>query len=364
MSGGVDSAAAAALLAEQGHACAGVHLKLFAGADALAPGSRTCCSLADAEDARAAAQKLGLPFYVFSFTRQFEDAVIRRFVEGYLKGETPNPCIDCNKYIKFSALLERARTLEYDGIATGHYVRREFDGRWQLRRGADANKDQSYVLYALTQGQLAHTHFPLGDMTKAQTRALAETRGLLNAHKRDSQDICFVPDGDYGAFIERYLGQPLKTGAFVDPDGHVLGRHRGAARYTLGQRKGLGLALPRPGYVCAVRPESNTVVVGDEDLLYARELTAHDINLIAVDQLARPTRCKVKIRYRQPEQWATAEQTGECSLRILFDEPQRAITPGQAVVLYDGEYVLGGGLIRRQGSGGRRQEQGPIGIRD
>ena len=352
MSGGVDSTVAAALLLEQGHDCAGVHLKLFGAGENRAEGdcraAGTCCSLSDAEDARSAASRLGLPFYVLNFKERFEGTVMRLFAEGYLRGETPNPCVDCNRYIKFGALLARAVTLGYDSIATGHYVRREFaNGRWLLRKGADESKDQSYVLYMLTQEQLARTLFPLGEYTKERVREIAAERGFLNAGKRDSQDICFVPDGDYGAFLERYTGQPLRPGDFVSPEGRVLGTHRGTPCYTLGQRKGLGLALPRPGYVTAIDPAANTVTVGEEALLLRREFTAHEINLIACDSLESPLRCRVKVRYRQGAQWATAEQVDADTLRVVFDEPQRAITPGQAAVLYDGAYVVGGGTIKK-----------------
>ncbi len=351
MSGGVDSAAAAALLLEQGCACAGVNLRLFAGEEdeTAPPRERSCCSLSDVEDARSAAQRLGMPFYVFNFTQEFEVDVMRRFAEGYARGETPNPCVDCNRFIKFDALIARAALLGYDAVATGHYARREAapGGRWLLRKGVDAAKDQSYVLAFLTQAQLARVRFPLGELSKPQVRAIASAKGLLNAEKRESQDICFVPDGDYGAFLERYTGQPLCPGNFIDPQGKCLGRHRGTVCYTLGQRKGLGLALERPGYVCAILPAENSVVVGDEDLLYTRDLCAREWNWIAFDRLDAPLRCKAKVRYRQTEQRATAEQTGDNTLRLRFDEPQRAITPGQTVALYDegGEYVLGAGII-------------------
>ena len=337
MSGGVDSSVAAALLLEQGHACAGVYLQLLSSADAAA-----------ANNAQAAARQLNIPFHVFDFSKEFEDAVLRPFANSYLRGETPNPCAACNKNIKFPAVLEHADALGCGFIATGHYVRKEYDGRHQLRRAMDPNKDQSYFLYSLTQARLARARFPLGELTKTQVRAAAEERGLRCAHKPESQDICFVPGGDYGAFLERFLGRPLAPGDFVDPRGGVLGRHRGTARYTLGQRKGLGLALPRPGYVLAIRPEDNTVVVGGEPALYSRELTAHSINFIAVDSLQRPMRCRAKIRSRQDARPAVAEQLDERTIRVLFDEPQRAITPGQAAVLYDGDYVVGGGTIQGQ----------------
>ena len=333
LSGGVDSTAAASLLLEQGHACAGAHLWLFDGAR-------------EAGDAEAAAERLGLPFHVFDMRERFGREVIARFAESYLRGETPNPCVFCNRSIKFAALLERAERLGYDAIATGHYARTGFlNGRWLLKKAVDASKDQSYVLYMLTQSQLAYVKLPLGEMTKAQVRAYAEEMGFINARKKESQDICFVPDGDYGAFLEGYIGQALHPGDFVDTAGRVLGKHRGMPRYTLGQRKGLGLALPQPGYVCGIDPIKNTVTVGDESQLFGKTLYAGDINLVPCDMLPQPLRCKAKIRYRQAEQWATAEQIGGDTLRITFDEPQRAITPGQAAVLYDGEYVIGGGTI-------------------
>ena len=333
MSGGVDSSVAASLLLERGHACAGAHLSLFAGAG-------------EAEAARLAAARLGIPLHVFDMSEQFEREVISRFTESYLRGETPNPCVDCNRHIKFGALLDKATALGYGAIATGHYACLEFsNNRWLLRKAIDQSKDQSYVLYTLTQSQLARIKFPLGEMTKAQVRAYACEKDFPSAQKSESQDICFIPDGDYAAFLERRTGRNLSPGDFIDPEGHVLGKHRGTPCYTLGQRKGLGLALPRPGYVCGIDPIANTVTVGEEALLFGTTLHARDINLIACECLDAPLRCKAKIRYRQTEQWATAEQTGHDTLRVTFDIPQRAITPGQAVVLYDGEYVVGGGTI-------------------
>ena len=329
----MDSTAAASLLLDRGFQCAGAHLSLFDGAG-------------EAEAARLAAQQLGIPLHVFDMSGQFKREVVSRFVDSYLHGKTPNPCVDCNRHIKFGALLEKAAELGYGAIATGHYARLEqSNGRWMLRKALDESKDQSYVLYTLTQSQLARIRFPLGGMTKTRVREHALSKGFPNANKSESQDICFVPDGDYAAFLERYTGQKLCPGNFIDPEGRVLGRHRGTPRYTLGQRKGLGLALPRPGYVCGIDPVSNTVTVGEEALLFGTTLYAHDINLVACDTLDKPLRCKAKIRYRQTEQWATAEQIDAGALRVIFDEPQRAITPGQAVVLYDGEYVVGGGTI-------------------
>ena len=337
MSGGVDSSVAAFILVDEGYDCAGATLKLFRGEENP-----------DVEDARSVARELGIPFYMVDFAEGFDEWVVRRFVEAYQRGETPNPCVDCNRFVKFSALLRRAGELGYDSVATGHYVRRDYDagsGRYILKKGLDASKDQSYVLYALTQDQLAKALFPLGDLSKAEVRAIAESRGFLNARKKDSQDICFVPGGDHGAFIEKYTGKLLAPGRFMSPSGQVLGAHRGTPRYTLGQRKGLGLALPEPGYVCAINPSQNTVTVGDESLLFSTDFDARDINLIACQRLDGAIKLMAKVRYRQPEQPCTVRQTGEDTLHVSFDSPQRAITPGQAVVLYDGDTVVGGGTI-------------------
>jgi tRNA-specific 2-thiouridylase len=355
MSGGVDSSVAAWLTQEQGAECVGITLKLFANDDiagggpgATSTGHRGCCSLDDINDARAVAHRLGMPHYVLNFAEEFRNTVMRRFVEAYERGNTPNPCIDCNRFIKFSRLLERARQLGFDTIVTGHYARIERDGpegRFLLRKAADRGKDQSYVLYTLTQDQLAHTLFPLGGMTKARTREIAEARGFVNARKSDSQDICFVPDRDYGSFIERHTGKRAPAGDIVDEAGQVLGRHRGIIRYTIGQRRGLGIALNDPVYVKAKSASSNTVTLGPKTSLYARSLIANDLNLIARERLERPLRVAVKTRYAQQEQKATVEQTGADTLRVDFDEPQRAVTPGQAAVFYDGDVVIGGAVI-------------------
>jgi tRNA-specific 2-thiouridylase len=356
MSGGVDSSVAAWLMKEQGVQCVGVTLKLFMNDDidwgghgsAPTPGHRGCCSLDDINDAKAVAWRLDMPHYVLNFAEEFRNTVMRRFVEAYERGATPNPCIDCNRFIKFSRLLERARQLDFDAIVTGHYARIERDGpegRFLLKRAADPGKDQSYVLYALTQDQLAHTRFPLGGMTKTRAREIAEAQGFVNARKSDSQDICFVPDRDYGSFIERHTGKQAPAGDIVDEAGRVLGRHRGIIRYTIGQRRGLGIALNDPVYVKAKSAADNTLTLGPETSLYAKSLIAGDLNLIIRERLEKPLRLSVKTRYAQQEQKATAEQTGEDTLRVDFDKPQRAITPGQAVVLYDGDLVVGGGVI-------------------
>lgn len=348
MSGGVDSSVAAYLLQQQGYECIGVTMRLYENETAGIPRGHTCCSLDDVEDARAVAYDLGMPYYVLNFTEEFDEKVIRKFVQVYQNGGTPNPCIDCNRYLKFDHLLNRARELGCDYIATGHYVQRWQDenGRWGLRKNDDPGKDQSYVLYSLTQDQLAHTLFPLGGMHKDAVRAIAEEQGLCNARKHDSQDICFVPDGDYAAFVERHTGCPCPPGDILDEAGRVVGRHRGYIRYTVGQRRGLGIAAPQPLYVRGVCPARNTVTVAGAGALYTDTVDARELNWIACDALGeRPVRLLAKLRYRQPARRATAWQTGPDTLRVRFDEPQRAPAPGQALVLYDGGTVVGGGVL-------------------
>ncbi len=348
MSGGVDSSVAAFLMKKQGYDCMGVTMKLFHNEDISAPEGHTCCSLDDVEDARSVAFSLGIPYHVFNFSDRFKECVINRFVAAYEKGATPNPCIDCNRFLKFDKLFLRAKELGCNHIATGHYARIQQDartGRYLLKKAVDLSKDQSYVLYSLTQEQLAHTLFPLGAMTKEETRAIAEANGFVNAKKHDSQDICFVPDGKYGDFIETYLGKKFPEGDFVDQNGNVLGRHKGIIRYTVGQRKGLGLALPASMYVTKIEPETNRVILGFQEDLLSDTLFANDLNLIMVDRIDAPMRLKAKVRYRQPEQWATVTQIDEDRLKVVFETPQRAITKGQALVLYDGDVVVGGGTI-------------------
>ena len=347
MSGGVDSAVSAYLLKQSGYDPIGVNCRFFHNEDAFIR-EKTCCSLDDANDARAVANRLGLPFYVFNFTDAFRDCVIEPFVQSYVRGETPNPCIECNRKLKFEKLLDRALELGCDFVATGHYARVSFDkggGRWLLQKGVDTTKDQSYVLYCLTQHQLSHTLLPLGEMTKRDVRELAQSLDLPNAKKHESQDICFVPDGDYASFIEKHLGKTFPSGDFVKKDGTVLGTHRGMIRYTIGQRRGLGLALPAPLYVCEKDLANNRVVLCSNEELYSKTLTARDVNLITVDRIDRPMRVQAKVRYSQAAQPATVEQLDESHIRVVFDEGQRAITKGQAVVLYDGDYVVGGGTI-------------------
>lgn len=348
MSGGVDSSVAAYLMKEAGYDCVGVTMKLFDNEDVGVCKEHTCCSLDDVEDARAVAFSLGIPFYVFNFSDRFEECVIKRFVKAYEAGMTPNPCIDCNRFLKFDKLYQRAKELGCEYVVTGHYARIEKDedtGRYLLKKAVDETKDQSYVLYALTQDQLAHTAFPLGDKEKTLTREIAASQNFINAEKHDSQDICFVQDGSYADFIEGYTGRSFPEGDFITTKGKVLGKHKGIIRYTIGQRKGLGLSVPEPVYVCRLDMENNNVILGSNDDLFSTTLIAEDINLISVEDIKEPMRLKAKVRYRQKEQWASVVKTGPDTLRVEFEEPQRAITKGQAVVLYDGDTVVGGGTI-------------------
>ena len=347
MSGGVDSSLAAKLMKDKGFDCIGCTMKLYHKEDVGIERSRTCCSLDDVEDARSVAYKLGMPFYVFNFTDAFRDTVIRKFIESYENGITPNPCIDCNRYMKFDKLFERVKILGCDYIVTGHYARiEEQDGKFVLKKALDETKDQSYVLYSMTQDQLAHTMFPLGGMRKTEVRAIAQVCGFVNAEKPDSQDICFVPNGDYASVIELQTGKRPVEGNFMDKQGNVLGRHKGVIHYTIGQRKGLGISSTEPLYVCGICPQDGNVILGSNDDLFSREADISDFNWISGKVFEGEFRCKAKIRYRQPEQWATVLPTGADTVHITFDEPQRAITPGQAAVLYDGDIVLGGGTIK------------------
>lgn len=348
MSGGVDSSVAAYLTKEMGYNATGITLKLFDNEDIGETKEKTCCSLDDIDDARNVCRKIGIPYYVYNFKDSFKENVIDRFISAYENGTTPNPCIDCNRYIKFEKLIRRAEELEFDKVVTGHYSIIEYDegaDRFLLKKSADLSKDQSYVLYSLTQKQLSKTLLPLGNLTKSYVREIAESLNLINANKHDSQDICFVPDGDYAKFIEQYTGRTYPNGNFVDENGNILGEHKGIIRYTVGQRKGLGLALPCPMYVKEKNLEENKVILCENHRLFSKELYASDINLISCDRIDKPMRVKARVRYNQSEQPATVEQTDNNTLHIIFDEPQRAISKGQAVVLYDGEYVIGGGTI-------------------
>lgn len=345
MSGGVDSSLAALLMKEKGYECIGCTMKLYENEDAGIEKTKTCCSLDDVEDARNVACLLDMPFYVFNFTERFRTQVIDRFVQSYEEGRTPNPCIDCNRYMKFDKLYERAKLMGCEYIVTGHYARIEKeDGKFFLKKALDETKDQTYVLYTLTQDQLAHTMFPLGDLTKRTVRNIAEKNGFINANKPDSQDICFVPDGDYASVIEKYTGRICMPGNFVDIEGNIMGRHKGIIHYTLGQRKGLGIAAGKPVYVCEIRPQTREVVLGNPEDLMSRDVYVSDFNWISGNAPGGRIRCTAKVRYRQSEQPAVLSVEGDI-VHIVFDQPQRAITPGQAAVVYDGDVVLGGGTI-------------------
>lgn len=346
MSGGVDSSVAAFLLRQQGYDCIGVTMKLYDNTMQGQPKGHPCCTLDDVEDARSVAYRLGIPHYVFDFSEEFEKQVIHRFAEVYEHGGTPNPCIDCNRFLKFGSLLRRARELGCDAVATGHYARiaEAVDGRFALYKAVDARRDQSYVLYAMTQEQLAHTLLPLGALHKDEVRRIAAEQGFVNARKHDSQDICFVPDGDYINFLERYTGKKYPPGVILDTQGRVLGQHRGAIAYTIGQRRGLGLSMAEPVYVCGKCMKDNTVTVGPQEALLAHALTAEDWNWIICPP-EKPFYAKARVRYHQAEQPAQVTLLPE-GVHLAFEIPQRAAAPGQAVVLYQGDCVLGGGTIR------------------
>lgn len=344
MSGGVDSSVAAFFMKEMGFECIGATMKLYDNEDIGISREKTCCSLDDIEDARSVATRLGMPYYVFNFKDEFEEKVIDKFINTYEIGGTPNPCIDCNRHLKFEKLMLRMKELQYDYVVTGHYADiEEKDGRFLLKKGKDLSKDQSYVLYSLTQEQLAHTIFPLGKYSKDEIRNIAEENGFINARKRDSQDICFVPDGDYASFIEKHTNKKYKKGKFVDVNGKVLGEHNGLIRYTIGQRKGLGLAAGYPVYVVSKDIEKNMVIVGSNEDLMSNRLEAVDFNWI-IEEPTNKIHCFAKTRYNMKEVPCTAFVEND-KVIVEFDDPVRAVTSGQAVVLYDGDYVLGGGTI-------------------
>ena len=346
MSGGVDSSLAAKRTIEMGFECIGCTMKLYNNEDVGIDRSRTCCSLDDVEDARSVAFKLGMPYHVFNFSDDFKENVIQNFICEYEAGRTPNPCIECNRCMKFEKLFERAKVLGCDYVVTGHYARIEKIGdKFVLKKALDETKDQSYVLYSFTQEHLAHTLLPLGGLAKTEVRKIAGESGFVNADKPDSQDICFVPDGDYATFIRNYTGHDYPAGNFVDEEGHVLGRHTGIIGYTVGQRKGLGIAFGKPMYVKKVNPADNTVVLCENEKLFSRVVIADRFNWISGETPEGDIRCSAKIRYRHKEQPASATVLPDGKVKILFDEPQRAITPGQSAVLYDGDIVLGGGII-------------------
>lgn len=363
MSGGVDSSAAAALLKAGGHELVGFTMQLWNQRRGLSVGEdgeplpSRCCSLDDVYDARRVAEELGFPFYVLNLERDFERDVVAPFVQSYLEGETPIPCVACNSRLKFASLDRTALSVGCEKVATGHYARVRHDeesGRHRLLRGRDARKDQSYFLWELTQGQLSRSLFPLGEMTKDEVREVARRHGLYVAEKRESQEICFVPDGDYAGFIDRYLeaegreGERPARGEVVDTGGRVVGEHEGVHRFTVGQRRGIGVSRPLPLYVVRVEPESNRVVVGHDDDLLSTEFTAAGVNWVAFDEPPGPVRADVRVRYRHAEAPATVTPLGGGRARVRFDDPQRAVTPGQATVFYRGEEVVGGGWIVRE----------------
>ena len=348
MSGGVDSSVAALLMQQKGYECVGATMKLFENEQAGVKREKTCCSLDDVEDARSVAYRLHMPYYVFNFTANFEKEVMDRFVCAYEKGWTPNPCIDCNRYLKFEKLYLRMQEMQMDTIVTGHYARVVYDeasGRYLLKKGLDNSKDQSYVLYNLTQEQLSRTLMPVGDYTKDEIRKIASEIGIQVANKPDSMEICFVPDNDYAGFIQRETDYIPKEGNFVDIHGNVIGKHKGIIHYTVGQRKGLGLAMGHPVFVTEIRPDTNEVVIGENADVFASKLYANKLNFMAAEAFTGDVRAKAKIRYSHAGADCTVRMINEDTLECVFDEPQRAVTPGQALVLYDGEYVLGGGTI-------------------
>lgn len=348
MSGGVDSSVAAYLLKEQGYDVIGVTMQIWQDEERVVlEENGGCCGLSAVDDARRVAAALDIPYYVMNFKKEFKENVIDYFIDEYLHGRTPNPCIACNRYVKWESLLKRSMDIGADYIATGHYARIEKlpNGRYSLKRSATLAKDQTYALYNLTQEQLARTLMPVGEYSKDEVRQMAEKINLRVANKPDSQDICFVPDGDYAGFIERTLDAELPTGNFVTLDGKVLGKHKGITHYTVGQRKGLGLALGYPAFVIEIRPETNEVVIGTNEDSMSNYVRANKLNFMSISDLTEPMRVFAKIRYNHKGAWCTIEKTGEDEILCTFEEPQRAITPGQAVVFYDGDYVLGGGTI-------------------
>lgn len=348
MSGGVDSSVAAYLLKEQGYDVIGVTMQIWQDEDHITEEENGgCCGLSAVDDARRVAADLEIPYYVMNFKQEFKSHVIDYFMDEYLNGRTPNPCIACNRYVKWESLLKRSLDIGADYIATGHYARIEQlpNGRFALRRSANIAKDQTYALYNLTQEQLQRTLLPVGQYSKEEIREIAEQIGLRVASKPDSQDICFVPDGDYAGFIEKESKKKIPEGNFVTLDGEVLGRHKGIIHYTVGQRKGLGLALGYPAFVLEIRPETNEVVIGTNEDSMSHIVRANVLNFMSVEDLEGERRVWAKIRYNHKGAWCTIKKTGADELLCEFEEPQRAITPGQAVVFYDGEYVLGGGTI-------------------
>ena len=349
MSGGVDSSAAAAVLLEQGYDVVGVTMQIWPDkAEERQQVEGGCCSLSAVDDARRVADRLRIPYYVLNFKEVFQQKVIEYFNQEYLKGRTPNPCIACNRFVKFEAMLQKAVSMGIDYVATGHYARIGFDessGRYLLKKSATAAKDQTYALYTMTQDQLSRTLFPIGDFTKDRVRELARELGLSVASKPDSQEICFVEDNDYGRYISENTDTDIKPGNFIDQYGKKLGMHKGIIHYTVGQRKGLGIAFGKPMFVVAIRPEDNTVVLGDESEVFSSILTASDLNYISIASLTEEMRIKAKIRYSAREAAASIKPLPDGRVNVLFDEPQRAVTPGQSIVFYNDDVIVGGGVI-------------------
>lgn len=348
MSGGVDSAVTAHLIRKMGYDACGATIRMFSKADPRFCPMPSSDPDAEINDAKKVAELIGIPHFVYDYSAEFAESVLRDFISSYLSGKTPNPCIVCNKHIKFGRFLASAKENGFDKIATGHYasVEKSASGRYLLKKASDPKKDQTYVLYSLTQSQLANTVFPLGSYTKAEVREIAASLGFSNSEKHDSQDICFIPDGDYASFIMRYTGKGFEPGNFLDRDGNIIGKHRGSPLYTIGQRKGLGVSLGQPMYVCEKSAKNNTVTLGLDRDLFSTSLDAENINFIPFDRLDAPMRVTAKIRYSQSFAPAWLEQTSDNTFHLEFDVPQRAVTPGQSAVLYDGEYVIGGGIIK------------------
>ena len=348
MSGGVDSSVSALLMKEKGYECIGCMMKLYDNEDAGLCRTRTCCSLDDVQDARSVADRLGIPFYVLNFKDDFREKIISKFIKSYENGVTPNPCIDCNRYMKFDKLYDRAMEYGCEKIVTGHYARIErVKEGYLLKKAIDDTKDQSYVLYSMTQEQLKHTEFPIGELKKIQVRKIAKENSFINEDKPDSQDICFVPDGDYVGAIKRLSGKEYESGLIRDMEGNIRGHHDGIIRYTIGQRKGLRISSDRPLYVCNIDADNNEVIVGSNENLYSKEVHVKNVNWISPWLISDGMKVKTKIRYRQKEQSAILNLSKESDdeATIVFDEPQRADTKGQAAVIYLEDIVLGGGII-------------------